>query len=136
MNPAAAVLARHRVIAVVGMSASPDKDAHTVPLQLAHHGWKVIPVNPHAERIGGLTVHRRLADITEPVGLVVVFRPSAEAADVVRQAIAIGAEAVWLQEGIVSPEARQLAADAGLDYVEDLCTATIRTVFRVAPPAA
>jgi predicted CoA-binding protein len=130
------MLAHHRVIAVVGMSSSPAKDAHTVPLQLARHGWKVIPVNPHADTIAGLKVYRWLADIPEPIDLVVVFRPSDEATDVVRQAIAVGAKAVWLQEGIVSPEGRRLAAAAGVEYVEDLCTATIRSVFRVSPPAA
>jgi predicted CoA-binding protein len=55
-----------------------------------------------------------------------VFRPSADATDVVRQAIEIGAKAVWLQQGIVSPEGRRMAEAAGVDYVEDQCTAVTR----------
>ena len=131
---AAELLARHQVIAVVGMSATPGKEAHAVPLQIARRGWTVIPVNPHAETIGGLDVCRRLADIPVPVGLVNVFRPSEQAAAVARDAIAIGASAVWLQQGIVSPEAQHLCAEAKIDYVENLCIAVVRSVFDVHPP--
>jgi uncharacterized protein len=86
----------------------------------------MIPVNPHAETLLGEPVYRRLADIPEPVEVVNVFRPSAEAADVTRQAVEIGAKAVWLQLGIVSEEARRIATDAGLLYVEDRCVAVER----------
>lgn len=113
-------------IAVVGASRYPEKTAHAVPYQLLKHGWRVIPVNPFVDRIWGERCYPVLAEIPEPVDLVNVFRPSADATEVVRQAIEIGAGAVWLQQGIVSPEGRQLAADAGIDYVEDTCTAVIR----------
>jgi predicted CoA-binding protein len=86
----------------------------------------VIPVNPHADRLLGRPVFRRLADITEPVDFVNVFRPSAEAADVTRQAIEIGAKGIWLQLGILSAEARAIATDAGLLFVEDRCIAVER----------
>jgi len=69
---------------------------------------------------------RTLADIEEPVDLVNVFRPAADAVEVVRQAVAIKAPAVWLQSGIVSAEARRIATDAGIDYVEDRCMAVER----------
>ena len=84
-------------------------------------GWRIIPVNPHADEIVGEKVHRTLADIPEQVGLVDVFRPSEDAAEVARQAVAAGASALWLQLGISSPEARAIAAEAGLLYVEDRC---------------
>jgi predicted CoA-binding protein len=90
------------------------------------YGWRIIPVNPHADQLLGEQVYRRLADIPEPVDVVNVFRPSAEAAEVTRQAIEIGAKAVWLQLGIVSAEARELATAAGLLYVEDRCIAVER----------
>jgi predicted CoA-binding protein len=112
--------------AVVGLSADPTKAAHSVPAAMQAYGWRIIPVNPHADQLLAEQVYRRLADIPEPVDVVNVFRPSAEAAEVTRQAIEIGAKAVWLQLGIVSAEARQLAADAGLLYVEDRCTAVER----------
>ena len=79
-----------------------------------------------SEQIWGEHAYPALAEIPEPIDLVNVFRPSAQAADVVRQAIDIGASAVWLQSGIVSPEGRQLAEKAGIDYVEDCCIAVAR----------
>jgi hypothetical protein len=85
------------------------------------HGWRIIPVNPHADVILGEPAFPTLAEVPEQVGLVNVFRPSAETPEVVRQAIAVGATAVWLQLGIASDEARDLARAAGLLYVEDRC---------------
>ena len=76
----------------------------------------------------GERCYHSLADIPEPVDLVNVFRPSAQAAAVVGDAVAIGAKAVWLQQGIVSGQAGEIAEAAGLDYVEDLCTAVIRAI--------
>jgi uncharacterized protein len=120
------ILTEMSTFAVVGLSADPTKAAHSVPAAMQAYGWRIIPVNPHADRLLGEPVYRRLADIPEPVDVVNVFRPSEEAADVTRQAIEVGAKAVWLQLGIVSAEARQLADDAGLLYVEDRCTAVER----------
>jgi predicted CoA-binding protein len=99
-----------------------------VPLQMIRHGWRIIPVNPFAEDIFGLPTFKTLADIGEPVDLVDIFRPAADAVDIVRQAVAIKAPAVWLQSGIVSAEARKIATDAGIDYVEDRCLAVERAV--------
>jgi predicted CoA-binding protein len=112
--------------AVVGLSSDPTKAAHSVPAAMKAYGWHMIPVNPHADRLLGQPVYRRLADIPEPVDVVNVFRPSAVAADVTRQAVEIGAKAVWLQLGIISAEARRIAAEAGLLFVEDRCIAVER----------
>jgi predicted CoA-binding protein len=120
------LLADAAVIAVVGASRDPEKTAHRVPAQMQRHGWRIIPVNPHAEEIFGEPAYRSLADIPEPVDLVNVFRPAADATEVVREAVAIGAPAIWLQLDIVSPEGRRLAAEAGIDYVEDRCIAVER----------
>ena len=128
------LLARSQAIAVVGMSTHPEKEAHSVPVQLIRDGWTVIPVHPSAESIAGQKAYRRLADVPLPVDLVNVFRPSDQAAAVVLAAIEICAPAVWLQQGIVSPEGRAAALAAGLEYVEDQCIAVIRSVFRVRPP--
>ena len=113
-------------ITVVGLSADPVKSAHSVPAAMQAYGWRVIPVNPHADELLGETVYRRLADIPEPVEFVNVFRPSADAPDIVRQAVEVGAKAVWLQLGISSTEARAIAAEHGLLYVEDRCIAVER----------
>lgn len=120
------ILADARVIAVVGASREPWKPSHSVPMQMMRYGWRIIPVNPFADEIFGVPAVKTLADIGEPVDLVDVFRPAADAVDVVRQAVAIKAPAVWLQSGIVSAEARKIATDAGLDYVEDRCLAVER----------
>jgi predicted CoA-binding protein len=118
-------------IAVVGASRHPYKEAHAVPLQLLKHGWRIIPVNPGVDEIWGERAYPVLAEVPEPVDLVNVFRPSADAADVVRQAVDIGAPAVWLQQGITSAEGRRMAEAAGMDYVEDLCIAVARASYNL-----
>jgi uncharacterized protein len=120
------ILADSAVIAVVGASRDAEKTAQRVPAQMQRHGWRIIPVNPYADEILGEPAYRSLADVPEPVDLVNVFRPSADAAQVVREAVAIGAPAVWLQLGIASAPAREIAAAAGIDYVEDHCIAVER----------
>lgn len=115
------ILTTYDTITVVGASAAPAKAAHYVPAYMQRHGWRIIPVNPHADQILGEQVFRRLGDVPEQVGLVDVFRPPWQAADIARQAVAAGATALWLQLGIASPEARAIAEDAGLLYVEDRC---------------
>ena len=115
------ILTSYDTITVVGASRAGYKAAHSVPAHMQRHGWRIIPVNPHADRILGERVYRRLADVPEQVGLVDVFRPSAQTPDIARQAVAAGATALWLQLGIASAEARAIAEDAGLLYVEDHC---------------
>ena len=128
MRSAQQILAEANVIAVVGASRDPSKPAHTVPLQMLRHGWRIIPVNPFVDEVFGVRTVPSLADIDEPIDLVDVFRPARDAVDVVRQAVAIKAPAVWLQSGIVSAEARQIAEEAGMDYVEDRCLAVERAI--------
>src|SRR5438270_13168174 len=108
------ILTEFATITVVGLSSDPVKSAHSVPAAMQAYGWRVIPVNPHADELLGERVYRTLADVPEPVTLVNVFRPSAQAADVARQAVGVGARAVWLQLGIVSAEAREIAESNGL----------------------
>src|SRR5262245_24465952 len=92
------ILRDSTTIAVVGASRHPHKEAHTVPFQLLKHGWRILPVNPYADELWGLRCYPTLTEIPEPVDLVDVFRPSHEAPDVARQAVAIGAKALWLQQ--------------------------------------
>jgi hypothetical protein len=125
------ILALSKTIAVVGASRDPNKAAWSIPAQMRRHGWRVIPVNPYADRIWNEVCYRTLDDVPEPIDLVNVFRPSAQATAVVRDAIRVGARAVWLQQGITSPEGRRLATEAGLDYVEDLCIAVERALHRL-----
>jgi uncharacterized protein len=115
------ILTSYDTITVVGASAAPAKAAHYVPAHMQQHGWRIVPVNPHADEILGEPVYRTLADVPGPAGLVDVFRPSFQTPDVARQAVAAGATALWLQLGIASAEARDIATRAGLLYVEDRC---------------
>lgn len=115
------ILRTYDTIVVVGASAAPEKAAHRVPAHMQQMGWRIIPVNPHATEILGEPVYRTLAEVPEPIGLVNVFRPAAETADMAQQAVAAGATALWLQLDIVSAQARAIAEGAGLRYVEDRC---------------
>jgi predicted CoA-binding protein len=108
-------------VAVVGASQDASKPSGKIPHLLQHRGFQIIPVNPNAGEILGQPAYASLLDIKESVDVVNVFRPAAEAPEIARQAVAIGARALWLQLGIVSDEARAIAEGAGLDYVADLC---------------
>jgi predicted CoA-binding protein len=121
MSDPRAMLEAATTIAVVGASSTPGKAAYAIPRTLLAAGFRMIPVHLTASEIHGQRVYPRLADIPVPVDLVDVFRPSAEAPGVARQAVAIDAKGLWLQLGIVSAEARRIAEAAGLDYIEDLC---------------
>lgn len=111
-----------RTIAVVGLSRDPRKAARRVPSYLAAKGYEVIPVNPHAERILGKTAVDRLGEVEETVDLVLVFRPSSQAGEIVREAAARPEEpAIWLQEGIRADRATEEARARGLTVIQDLC---------------
>jgi predicted CoA-binding protein len=115
------ILEYARTVAVVGASKDPSKPSGKIPYLLQHRGFRIIPVNPNSEGVLGERTYPSLLDIMEPVDVVDVFRPAAEAPGIARQAVAAGAKALWLQLGIVSEEARAIAEAAGLDYIEDLC---------------
>lgn len=125
------ILERYRTVAVVGLSRDPGKAAHSVPRAMQAAGFRIIPVNPHAATLLGEKVYRSLQDIPEPIDVVEVFRPSEEAPAVARQAVAVGAKALWLQLGIRSAEARRIAEAAGLAYVEDACMSVERAIHRI-----
>lgn len=110
-----------RTVAVVGLSTDSEKPSSKVAEILIDAGYDVIPVHPKAETILGRTAYASLADIPVSVDVVDVFRPAAETAGIAREAVDIGAKTLWLQLGIASDDARAVAEDAGLTYVEDLC---------------
>lgn len=117
------VLTDTRVIALVGASAKPARASHEVMEYLLHRGYRVIPVNPGLAggMILGQTVVGRLADITETVDLVDIFREESALGGVVDEAIAIKAKAVWMQLGLADDAARARAEAAGLAVVMDRC---------------
>ncbi|MCZ4497409.1 MAG: CoA-binding protein [Thermoleophilia bacterium] len=127
------LLQQARTIAVVGFSTDPTKAAHRAPMVLVDRGWNVIPVHPTATEVAGLTAYKTLADIPVPVDLVDVFRPPSEAPGIAEQAAAIGAKTLWLQKGITSPEARDIATRAGMTFVEDTCAGATATTLNLFP---
>ena len=120
------ILRDARTIALVGASPNPARPAHGVMRYLLAQGYRVIPVRPlDCDEVLGVPCVASLAEIGEPVDLVDVFRRPEFCADVAREAVAAGAGALWLQLGIVSPEARLVARESGMDYVENACTAIV-----------
>jgi len=109
-------------IAVVGCSTTPGKDAHEIPKYLLEQGYDVVPINPFADEIFGLTAYDSLADVPGNVDIVDVFRPSEEVADIVEAALARDDDAVvWLQLGIHDDDAVARAEAAGRRVVQDRC---------------
>jgi uncharacterized protein len=129
------ILRTYDTITVVGASNAPHKAAHYVPVHMQEHGWRIVPINPRGGTIVGEPAYPTLADAPPP-GLVNVFRPSEHAPDIARQAVEAGATALWLQLHIASAEARQIAEDAGLLYVEDRCLIIEQRRLGLHAPAA
>src|SRR6267143_6028817 len=130
------VLRAARTIAVVGASRDPRKAGGSVPAGLQKRGFRIIPINPFADELFGERVYRSLSEVPDRIDIVDVFRPGRDAAEIARQAVAVGAKAVWLQLDIRSEEARGIAEAAGLDYVEDECTAVTSSLYRIKKEAA
>ena len=126
MRTPAEILRDARTIALVGASPKPHRPSHGVMRYLLAQGYRVIPVRPvGCDEVLGVACARSLAEIEEPIDLVDVFRRPEHTPAHAREAVEAGAGALWLQLGIVSAESRRIAEGAGLDYVEDACTAIV-----------
>jgi predicted CoA-binding protein len=122
-NDIAHILAHCRTVAVVGLSPKAHRDSHAVSRYMQAHGWRIVPINPNADSILGETAYPSLAEAARHhrIELVNVFRNSADVPPVVDEAIAIGAQAIWLQMGVVHDAAAQKARDAGIRVVQNRC---------------
>jgi predicted CoA-binding protein len=129
MRTPAEILAESRTIALVGASPRPERPSNSVMRYLLEVGYRVIPVRPHRREVLGIPCVDSVRDIEESIDLVDVFRRAEFCAEVAEQAAAAGAKAFWLQLGIVSPEARAIAERAGMDYVDNACTAIVHRHF-------
>ena len=125
------ILEKATTIAVVGASRDPNKAGGSVPAGLQQRGFRIIPINPFAETLFGEKVYRSLSEVPGKIDIVDVFRPATDAPEIARQAVAAGAKALWLQLDIRSDEARRIAEAAGLDYVQDECTAVVSSLYRI-----
>jgi predicted CoA-binding protein len=112
-----------KVIAVVGLSANPDRPSNQVAWYLHHQGYRLFGINPDSKDpdVFGIPMLPSLDQVPEPIDIVDVFRRPEHTPPVARDAVAVGARALWLQLGIASAESRSIAEDAGLAYVEDRC---------------
>ena len=115
------LLREARTIAIVGLSSDPQRASWFVASYLKNEGYRIIPVNPKADAILGERAYPDLASIPDKVDMVDVFRPASECLAVARQAVAIGAGALWLQLRLVNIEAAELAAKSGLAGGGDRC---------------
>ena len=123
MTPAEmkSLLSSARTIAVVGLSNHPFRPSYGVAQYMQSQGYRIIPVNPKEPEVLGEKAYARLEDIPDQVDIVDVFRRSEFVPEVVDSAIAIGAKAVWMQEGVVHEDAAAKARAAGLQVVMDRC---------------
>jgi predicted CoA-binding protein len=112
-----------KVIAVVGLSANPDRPSNQVAWYLHHQGYRLFGINPDSKDpdVFGIPMLPSLDQVPEPIDIVDVFRRPEHTPPVARDAVAVGARALWLQLGIASAESKAIAEDAGLAYVEDRC---------------
>jgi uncharacterized protein len=118
------ILDRCRTVAVVGLSPKPYRDSYQVARYMQAHGWRIVPVNPNASgEILGERVYPSLAEAAqhERIDLVNCFRNSADIPPIVEAAIAIGAQAVWMQLGVEHAAAARQARAAGLTVVQNRC---------------
>lgn len=126
------ILRTARTVAVVGLSPDPSRPSHTVASYLKRQGYRIIPVNPTVPEVLGEKSYPDLRSVPEPVDVVDVFRRPEFVPDIVEDAIAIGAKAVWLQEGVVHPQAAERARQAGLRVVMDRCMLKEHQRYRMA----
>ncbi|EPF8140508.1 CoA-binding protein [Providencia rettgeri] len=119
----AEILKRVRTIALVGASDKVNRPSYEVMEYLLHQGYTVIPVSPKlaGQTLLGQLVYEKLSDIPEPIDMVDVFRNAEAAVGVAREAVEVKAKVLWLQKGVISEEAQQIALRAGLQFVMDKC---------------
>jgi uncharacterized protein len=113
-------------IAVYGMSIHPTKAAHSVPAFMLSNGYTIIPINPKADFICGQKVYRNIMDIPDKIHILNVFRPSEDCLSVVQEAVERHKKKgdinlIWLQEGILNSEAKHLADENGIEFIQNKC---------------
>lgn len=115
------ILKDAKTIAVVGISNKPDRPSYHVAQEMQRRGYRIVPVNPVLKEVLGEAAYKSLREIPFPVDLVDVFRAPEFVPQIVEDTIAIGAKYLWLQEGIMHPEAIARAEAAGIQVVADRC---------------
>ena len=115
------ILRTTRTVAIVGLSSNTLRASHFVGFYLQRHGYRIVPVNPREREVLGEKSYASLLDIPFPVDLVDVFRAPDAVPGIVREAVQIGAKALWCQYNVISPEGAAIAEAGGLKVVMDRC---------------
>ena len=123
-----ALLGEARTVAVVGLSPDRGRHSYQVAAYLQEHGVRIVPVNPQVPEVLGERAYPSLTAIDPAlrIDVVDVFRRAEHTPAIAREAVAIGAKALWLQEGIVNEEAARIAEEGGLDVIMGLCMQRVR----------
>jgi predicted CoA-binding protein len=121
LDPVSEILRTSRTIAVVGLSSKSQRPSHGVSRYMQSAGYRIIPVNPAETEVLGEKSYARLEDIPERVDIVDIFRKSEAVPAIVDAAIRIGARCVWMQEGVIHPEAAEKARRAGMFVIMNTC---------------
>ena len=117
------VLQHYRRVAMVGLSANPNRPSYFAATYLKDYGYELFPVNPAyaGQEILGRKVYASLADVPGPLEVVDIFRKPEDVPPIVDEAIRLGAKVIWMQLGVIHMDARKKALDAGLEVVMDRC---------------
>ncbi|WP_195572888.1 CoA-binding protein [Paenibacillus sp. 1001270B_150601_E10] len=124
------ILEKSNTVAVVGLSDDPTRTSHLVAAAMQQRGYKIIPVNPKASTILGETCYAKLQDVPVHIDIVNVFRRSEYCLEVAKDAVEVGADTLWLQQGITNEEAHAYAKEHGLNVVMDACIKVIDAVVQ------
>jgi predicted CoA-binding protein len=115
------ILRSARTVAIVGLSSNPLRASHFVGFYLQRHGYRIIPVNPREKEVLGERSYPSLLDVPEPIDIVDVFRTPDAVPSIAREAVQVGAKALWLQYNIISPEGIAIAEQGGMKVIVDRC---------------
>ena len=126
------ILSNASTIAVVGASSKPDRSSHGIMQRLQYVGYRVVPVNPHETEVLGERAYPSLKDVPIKIDIVDVFRRPEFTPAIADDAVAVGAQVLWLQSGIENEDAARRAKAGGLKVVMDACLATVHSYLRVA----
>ena len=115
------ILTASRTVAVVGLSPKSERPSYQVARYLQEAGYWIIPVNPSCAEVLGEISYPDLRSVPVSIDIVDIFRRSEEVEPIVREALAVGAKLVWMQQGVVNEAAAKIAEQAGLHVVMDRC---------------
>ncbi len=125
------ILTESKRIAVVGLSPKPERPSHAVARYMLAQGYEIIPVNPGHSEILGQKSYPNLRAIPQPVDVVDIFRRSEFVPPIVDEALSIGTRYIWMQEGVVHPEAARVAESRGVPVVMDFCIKVAHSLLRM-----